>query len=180
MVVPALLAAGETPDDILTSRGYSDLDRLLEALRARDTRIVETLLETQVPSLNTPLSEAPGHRRFLISSWAGVWSRLHVRIREEPRRHRSAEELRTGPRTTSYGTPRPALHWGGGVLPEHRRCGRAGRLGVAEREWPTVFLLPAYSPDLNPVEDVWAHIEHSLANLAVMALDRLETLSVTG
>ncbi|GAU71629.1 transposase, partial [Streptomyces sp. NBRC 110611] len=28
---------------------------------------------------------------------------------------------------------------------------------VAEREWLTVFLLPAYSPDLNPVEGVWAH-----------------------
>lgn len=47
---------------------------------------------------------------------------------------------------------------------------------VAEREWLTVFLLPAYSPDLNPVEWVWAHVKRSLANLAVMALDRLETL----
>ncbi|MFI6007062.1 transposase [Streptomyces sp. NPDC051366] len=47
---------------------------------------------------------------------------------------------------------------------------------VAEREWLTVFLLPAYSPDLNPVEGVWAHVKRSLANLAVMALDRLEAL----
>ncbi|MEU2834489.1 transposase, partial [Streptomyces lavendulae] len=47
---------------------------------------------------------------------------------------------------------------------------------VAEREWLTVFLLPAYSPDLNPVEWVWAHVKRGLANLAVMALDRLETL----
>ncbi|MFD9797156.1 transposase [Streptomyces sp. NPDC059070] len=45
-----------------------------------------------------------------------------------------------------------------------------------EREWLTVFLLPAYSPQLNPVEWVWAHVKRSLANLAVMALDRLETL----
>ncbi|MEV5173868.1 transposase [Streptomyces flaveolus] len=43
-------------------------------------------------------------------------------------------------------------------------------------EWLTVFLLPAYSPDLNPVEWVWAHVERSLANLAVVALDRLEAL----
>ncbi|MGY4967550.1 IS630 family transposase, partial [Streptomyces sp. 900105245] len=28
----------------------------------------------------------------------------------------------------------------------------------------------------NPVEWVWAHVKRSLANLAVMALDRLETL----
>ncbi|WP_432190687.1 IS630 family transposase, partial [Streptomyces sp. Tue6028] len=47
---------------------------------------------------------------------------------------------------------------------------------VAEREWLTVFLLPAYSRDLNPVEGVWAHVKRSLANLAVMALDRLEAL----
>ncbi|MCX5233263.1 transposase [Streptomyces sp. NBC_00233] len=47
---------------------------------------------------------------------------------------------------------------------------------VAERKWLTVFSLPAYSPDLNPVEGVWAHVKRSLANLAAMALDRLETL----
>ncbi|MEU3743281.1 transposase [Streptomyces sp. NPDC032198] len=45
---------------------------------------------------------------------------------------------------------------------------------IADREWLTVFLLPAYSPDLNPVEWVWAHVKHSPANLAVVALDRLE------
>jgi len=47
---------------------------------------------------------------------------------------------------------------------------------IARREWLTVFLLPAYSPQLNPVEGAWAHIKRSLANLAVVALDRLETL----
>jgi transposase len=47
---------------------------------------------------------------------------------------------------------------------------------IAEREWLTVFLLPAYSPDLNPVEGVWTHVKRSLANLAVLALDRLEAL----
>ncbi|MGW9436085.1 IS630 family transposase [Streptomyces sp. NPDC055607] len=47
---------------------------------------------------------------------------------------------------------------------------------IAERAWLTVFLLPAYSPDLNPVEWVWAHVKRSLANLAVVALDRLEAL----
>ncbi|MFI1840274.1 transposase [Streptomyces olivaceoviridis] len=47
---------------------------------------------------------------------------------------------------------------------------------TAERKWLTVFLLPAHSPDLNPVEWVWAHFKRSLANLAVVALDRLEAL----
>lgn len=47
---------------------------------------------------------------------------------------------------------------------------------IAEREWLTVFLLPAYSPDLNPVDGVWAHVKRSLVNLGVVALDRLEAL----
>ncbi|MFJ5780379.1 transposase [Streptomyces sp. NPDC093094] len=50
------------------------------------------------------------------------------------------------------------------------------RESIAEREWLTVFLLPACSPDLNPVEGVRAHVERSLAGLAVVCLDRLETL----
>lgn len=53
---------------------------------------------------------------------------------------------------------------------------RAMRQLIAKRDWLTVFLLPAYSPDLNPVEGVWAHVKRSLANLAVVALDRLEAL----
>ncbi|MFB6872084.1 transposase [Streptomyces sp. NPDC056323] len=56
------------------------------------------------------------------------------------------------------------------------RVSHAMRELIAERAWLTVFLLPAYSPDLNPVEWVWAHVKRSLANLAVMALDRLEAL----
>ncbi|MFE4053070.1 transposase [Streptomyces sp. YIM B13518] len=47
---------------------------------------------------------------------------------------------------------------------------------VAEREWLRGFPLPAYSPDLNPVDGVWAHVKGSLANLAVVALERLEAL----
>jgi transposase len=47
---------------------------------------------------------------------------------------------------------------------------------IAEREWLTLFLLPVYSPGLNPAEWVWAHLKRSLANLAVVALDRLEAL----
>ncbi|MCX5009808.1 Helicase associated domain protein [Streptomyces sp. NBC_00555] len=58
LVVPVLLGPGETPDDMLTSRSYADLVKLLEALRAHDTRIVERLAEPQAPSRYTPLSEA--------------------------------------------------------------------------------------------------------------------------
>ncbi|MGX1274905.1 Helicase associated domain protein [Streptomyces phaeoluteigriseus] len=50
LVVPVLLGPGETTDNMLTSRAYGGLAKLLEALRAHDTRIVEQLAEQQAPS----------------------------------------------------------------------------------------------------------------------------------
>ncbi|MFG2995154.1 Helicase associated domain protein [Streptomyces sp. NPDC048340] len=48
LVVPVLLGPGESPETMLTSRTYGDLARLLEALRAHDTRMVESLAQPQV------------------------------------------------------------------------------------------------------------------------------------
>ncbi|MGW5400390.1 Helicase associated domain protein [Streptomyces sp. NPDC003952] len=56
LVVPVLLGPGESPETMLTSRAYGDLARLLEALRAHDTRLVESLAQPQAPSRRT----APG------------------------------------------------------------------------------------------------------------------------
>ncbi|GGP50961.1 hypothetical protein GCM10010185_24230 [Saccharothrix coeruleofusca] len=40
--------------------------------------------------------------------------------------------------------------------------------------WLTVVQLPAYAPDLNPTEGVWAHLKNtSLANLAARSLPEL-------
>lgn len=50
LVVPVLLGPGETADNMLTSRAYGGLAKLLEALRAHDTRVVEQLVEQQAPS----------------------------------------------------------------------------------------------------------------------------------
>ncbi|MFI1700739.1 Helicase associated domain protein [Streptomyces bobili] len=50
LVVPVLLGPGETTDNMLTSRAYGGLAKLLEALRAHDARIVEQLAEQQAPS----------------------------------------------------------------------------------------------------------------------------------
>ena len=37
---------------------------------------------------------------------------------------------------------------------------------IAARPWLTVFRLPPYGHELNPVEPVWSHLKRSLANLA--------------
>ncbi|MGA5292273.1 Helicase associated domain protein [Streptomyces pseudogriseolus] len=50
LVVPVLLGLGETADNMLTSRAFGGLAKLLEALRAHDARVVEQLAEQQTPS----------------------------------------------------------------------------------------------------------------------------------
>ncbi|MFI8952754.1 Helicase associated domain protein [Streptomyces sp. NPDC053750] len=50
LVVPVLLGPGETADNMLTSRAFGGLAKLLEALRAHDARIVEQLAEQQAQS----------------------------------------------------------------------------------------------------------------------------------
>ncbi|MER5891987.1 Helicase associated domain protein [Streptomyces sp. NPDC001876] len=57
LVVPVLLGPGETADNMLTSRAFGGLAKLLEALRAHDARIVETLAEQQAPSRYKPVSK---------------------------------------------------------------------------------------------------------------------------
>ncbi|WP_329112861.1 DEAD/DEAH box helicase [Streptomyces sp. NBC_01465] len=54
LVVPVLLGPGESADSMLTSRAFGGLAKLLEALRAHDARIVETLAEQQAPSAYKP------------------------------------------------------------------------------------------------------------------------------
>ncbi len=50
LVVPVVLGPGETADNMLTSRAFGGLAKLLEALRAHDARIVEQLAEQQAQS----------------------------------------------------------------------------------------------------------------------------------
>jgi len=39
------------------------------------------------------------------------------------------------------------------------------RLLQAHRDWLTVVQMPAYAPDLNPVEGAWSNMKSSLGNL---------------
>jgi DDE superfamily endonuclease len=56
---------------------------------------------------------------------------------------------------------------------------RAMRELIAARDWLTVFQLPAYAPELNPVESVWSHLKSSLANLAKRDIGQLTALVKT-
>ncbi|MFG2567127.1 Helicase associated domain protein [Streptomyces sp. NPDC048567] len=60
LVVPVLLGPGETVDNMLTSRAYGGLAKLLEALRAHDARVVEHLAEQQSPSASKPVQGQAG------------------------------------------------------------------------------------------------------------------------
>jgi transposase len=50
---------------------------------------------------------------------------------------------------------------------------------VAARPWLTVFRLPPYAHELNPVERVWAHLKRSLANLTKHSIAELTALVKT-
>lgn len=41
------------------------------------------------------------------------------------------------------------------------------------RDWLTVVHLPAYAPDLNPVESMWSNLKRGLGNLSASTVDEL-------
>jgi transposase len=45
--------------------------------------------------------------------------------------------------------------------------------------WLTVFQLPAYAPELNPVEPVWSNLKRSLANVVKQNIGQLTALVET-
>lgn len=44
---------------------------------------------------------------------------------------------------------------------------------IAARDWLHVIRLPAYAPELNPVEQVWSQVKRGLGNLLVWGVDEL-------
>jgi transposase len=50
---------------------------------------------------------------------------------------------------------------------------------IAARDWLTVFQLPAYASELNPVESVWSVLKRSLANLVKHNISELTALAKT-
>jgi putative transposase len=50
---------------------------------------------------------------------------------------------------------------------------------IAARQWLTIYQLPPYAHELNPVELVWSHLKRSLANFAKRNLAQLTALIKT-
>jgi putative transposase len=49
------------------------------------------------------------------------------------------------------------------------------RAAITARSWLRVYRLPAYAPELNPVEKAWSAMKASLANLAARTATDLAT-----
>jgi len=77
-----------------------------------------------------------------------------------------------------FATDKVTLIWDG--LPSHRSKEMA-RWICAQRRWLVVERLPAYAPELNPVELVWGNVKsRELANLCPETIDDAEVVADAG
>jgi DDE superfamily endonuclease len=115
----------------------------------------------------------------LIAVKAGQRPRLVFRVL----RQRRPGEKRKGFTETDYARLLDAAHQqlGGPLVVVwdnlNTHVSRAMRELVAARDWLTVFQLPAYASELNPVESVWSHLKRSLVNLVKRDLAQLTALA---
>src|SRR3954465_9100212 len=129
-------------------------------------------------SLAALLATRPGHRPRLIY-------RTHTARRSSGRREGRRGGRRKGLTEADYAALLDAAHrqLGGPIvgvwdnLNTHVSAAMAEL--IAARPWLTVFRLPPYAHELNPVEPVWAHLKRSLANLTKHNILELTTLVKT-
>lgn len=117
----------------------------------------------------------------LIAVKAGQRPRLLYRVHQRPRRG----DKRKGFTETDYARLLDAAHQqlGGPVVliwdNLNTHVSKAMRELIDARDWLTVYRLPPYASELNPVESVWSHLKRSLANLAKRDLAQLTALAKT-
>lgn len=121
---------------------------------------------------------APRGRPPVLTHTGGLWKRLSVAValafRWDGRRSRLFFQTRPGTYTDGglitflralkrhFRGRSIILLWDG--LPAHR-SGRMQRYVARQRAWLHVERLPAYAPDLNPVEQIWGNVKgRDLAN----------------
>src|SRR5260370_1278423 len=125
---------------------------------------------------------AGGAGAWAAGSGAGVGGR---RGRIPRRRGARRGDKRKGFTETDYARLLDAAHQqpGGPVVLVwdglNTHTSRAMRELIAARDWLTVFQLPAYAPELNPVEPVWSNLKRSLANLVKHDINQLTALVQT-
>jgi transposase len=128
------------------------------APRGETPCLVEPFNWERVSGIGALLASADGRRtRWLLALHGGGIGSAHVvRFLEGLRRHRRRPVI---------------LLWDG--LPAHRSRLTAQAL-ARHRRWLHLEPLPAYAPELNPVEQLWAHLDATaLANTPADDLDRL-------
>jgi putative transposase len=90
---------------------------------------------------------------------------------EETRQHGSGGGRRKRTRTT--GTS-PAAY-----LTINTHVSALMREMIAKRPWLTVYRLPTYAPELDPVEGVWSAMKSGLVNLAKRSIEGIKALAKT-
>jgi hypothetical protein len=119
-------------------------------------------------SLAALIAVKPGHRPRLIY-------RVH-------RGHGRAKDRRKGFTETGYAGLLDAAHQqlGGPLVVVwdnlNTHVSRAMAELIGARDWLTVYQLPPYAHELNPVELVWSTLKRSLANLAKRDISQLTAL----
>src|SRR4029079_19594157 len=120
----------------------------------------------------TPVVKVTGGRakRGSLASLNAVPSGQRARMVHRTHRARRGDK-RKGFTETDYARFLDAAHqqlggplvlvWDG--LNTH--TSRAMREMIRARDWLTVYRLPPYAPELNPVEPIWSNLKRSLANL---------------
>jgi hypothetical protein len=122
-------------------------------------------------SLAALIAVKPGHRPRLIY-------RVHrslARGNDRRKGFTEAEYAQSWTARTSSSAARWWSSWGN----LNTRVSAAMSELIAARDWLTVFRLPPYAHELNPVELVRAHLKRSLANLAQRNLAQLSALVKT-
>jgi hypothetical protein len=118
----------------------------------------------------------------LIAIKPGQAPRLIYRVHKNRRRR---GDQRKGFTETDYARFFDAAHQQLGgplvVVWDNLNCHVSAAMAglIAARDWLTVFQLPPYAHELNPVEQIWSQLKRSLANLAKRNLTQLTTLVKT-
>src|SRR3954451_19842135 len=129
-------------------------------------------------SLAALLATRPGHRPRLIY-------RTHTARRSSGRREGRRGGRRKGLTEADYAALVDAAHrqLGGPIVGVWDNLNTHTSAAMTElvtaRPWLTVFRLPPYVHELNPVEPVWSHLKRSLANLTKHTIGELTALVKT-